>query len=239
MWRPTIAPSFPNLPSTSKDAHSSQTDLPKSPGNTDGPLVENTVGVHSDTEENNPSQSPISRTTSSLTSLSSLPEWQTVGGRNFGGSPHIVAHPIPHSEIVSCVKAWVFKRGRKLVSGSNNKQSFKLAALPVLEDIEIYPNRENRPTNFQWIDWAEISDYEHETPVATFKVNFKSIASMAEHGIANDQKFSRSKTIDFVSRIRNHYGFKHGIWRWRMVRSVRSLLSIEVDRYTIINRRQC
>ncbi len=95
-------------------------------------------------------------------------------------------HPIPHSEIVSCVTAWVFKRGRKLVSGSNNKQSFKLAALPVLEDIEIYPNRENRPTNFQ-IDWAEISDYEHETPGASFKVDFESIASMAEHGIANDQ----------------------------------------------------
>lgn len=111
------------------------------------PLGENTVGVNSDTEENNPSQSPLSGTTSSLTSLSSIPSSQTAGGGNFGGSPHIVAHPIPHSEIISCVTAFVFKRGKKLVSGSNNKQSFKLAALPVLEDIEIYPNRENRPTN--------------------------------------------------------------------------------------------
>lgn len=94
--------------------------------------------------------------------------------------------PILHSEIVSCVKAWVFKRGRKSVSGSNKKQLFKLAALPVLEDVEIYPNRENRPTNFQ-INWAKIADYEHETPGASFKVDFESIASMAEHGIANDQ----------------------------------------------------
>ena len=100
--------------------------------------------------------------------------------------------PILHSEIVSCVTAWVFKRGKKLVSGSNNKQSFRLAALPVLEDIEIYPNRENRPTNFQ-IDWAEISDYEHETPGASFKVDLESIVSMVEAGIANDQKSIRRK----------------------------------------------
>ena len=80
-----------------------------------------------------------------------------------------------HSE--TCVTAWVFKR-QKLVSGSNNKQSFKLAALPVLEDVEVYPNRENRPTNFQ-INWAEISDYEHETPGASYKVDFELIASTA------------------------------------------------------------
>lgn len=186
--RPTIAPSFPNLPYTSKDADSDQIDLPKSPGNTEDQPEERTVSVNSDTEEINPSQSPLSRTSSSLTSLSSSPESHTVGGGNFGGSPPIVPHPIPNSEIVSTVTAWVFKRGRKLVSGPNNKESFRLAALPILEDIEIYPTRENRPTNFQ-IDWAEISDYEHETPGATFKVDFKSIASMVEHGIANDQNF--------------------------------------------------
>ena len=174
---PTIAPSFPNLSSTSKNAHSDQNDLPKSSANTDGPPAENIVGVNSDTEENNPSQSPLSSTTSSLASLSSSPESRTVGGGNFGGSPHIVPDPILHSETVSCVTAWVFKRGRKLVSRSNNKQSFRLAALPVLEDIEIYPNQENRPTNFQ-IDWAEISDYEHETPGASFKVDLESIVSM-------------------------------------------------------------
>lgn len=37
------------------------------------------------------------------------------------------------------------------------------------------------------IDWCEISDYVHETPGASFAVNFESIASMAEHGIANDK----------------------------------------------------
>ncbi len=177
--RLTTATSFPNLSPTTKNAHSDQTDLPKSSAHTDGPPVENLVGVNSDTEENNPYQSTLSRTTSSLTSLSSSPESRTVGGGNFDGSPNIVPDPMLHSE--TCVTAWVFKR-QKLVSGSNNKQSFKLAALPVLEDVEVYPNRENHPTNFQ-INWAEISDYEHETPGVSYKVDFELIASTAEHGI--------------------------------------------------------
>lgn len=119
--RSTIAPSFPNLPYTSKDAHSNQTDLLKSPDNTDGQPVENTVYVNSDIEENYLSQSSLSCTTSFLMSFSSLSESQIVGRGSFDGSPHIKSYLILYSEIVSSVTALVFKRGKKLVSGSNNK----------------------------------------------------------------------------------------------------------------------
>lgn len=182
--RLTNASSFPNL---SKHADTDELDRPKTWANKACQPVEDILGVDPNTEENSSSQSKLSHTTSSLSELSSSPESPTaVGGGNFCGSQNIVPGRPLHSESVPCVKAWVFKRGRKSVSGSNNKQSFKLAALPVLEDVEVYPNCENLPIDFQ-IDWCEISDYVHETPGASFTVDFGSIASMVEHGIANDK----------------------------------------------------
>lgn len=167
-------------------ADSDQTSLPESSVNTDSTPVENILDVDSDAKENNPLPPTLSRTTSSLPDLSSSPGSRIVDGVKLGESPNIVPDPSLHSEIVPRARAWVFKQGRKSVSGSNNKQSFKLAALPVLEDVEVYPNRENRPTHFP-IKWAEISDYKHETPDASFQVNFEWIASMAEYGTINDQ----------------------------------------------------